>query len=37
VDGHQAASYEASTRIVSMILGELPREQFFADQKNFML
>jgi hypothetical protein len=37
VDGHQPASYEASTRIVAIILGELPREVFFNDQKNFVL
>lgn len=29
IDGHQPATYEAATRIVCLVLGELPREQFF--------
>lgn len=37
VDGHQPATYEAAARIVCIVLGELPREAFFGEQKNFML
>jgi len=28
VDGHQPAAYEAAARVISLILGELPRETY---------
>ena len=37
VDGHQAAAYEAAARVVSLILGDLPRETHLNEQKNFIL
>lgn len=37
VDGHQPAAYEAAARIVAMILGDLPRENYLNEQKNFVL
>lgn len=37
VESHQPASYEAATRIVCILLGELPRETFFNEQKSFLL
>jgi hypothetical protein len=37
IEGHADATYESTARIVSLILGELPKELFFNDQKAFML
>ena len=37
VESHQPATYEAAVRIVSIILGELPRETYFNEQKSFLL
>lgn len=38
IENHEPASYEAATRIVCIIMGELPRrENFLAEQKNFIL
>lgn len=37
VDSHQPATYESASRIVCIVLGELPREIFVNEQKNFVL
>lgn len=37
VDGHEPATYEAAARVLSLILGELPKETHFNEQKNLVL
>ena len=37
VDNHEPAAYEAAARVLALILGELPKETHFNEQKNFVL
>ena len=37
LEGYQPVTYEAATRIVCIILGELPRDTYFNEQKSFLL
>jgi len=37
LDDHREVTVLAASRIAAIILGELPKEQYYADQRNFVL